>query len=85
MWKKIKSKPNIKKAIRFDGSEKMMGWFLKKCPAKILVVYGKNILVIPTLEGNMQAKKGDWIIKGLKGELYPCKPDIFAQTYELVI
>ena len=41
-------------------------------------------LIIHTLEGNMQAGKGDWIIKGVKGELYPCKPDIFEMTYELL-
>jgi hypothetical protein len=39
-------------------------------------------LVIETMEGNMEAAYGDWIIKGVKGEFYPCKPDIFAQTYE---
>ena len=39
-------------------------------------------LVIHTLEGDMTARKGDWIIKGVKGELYPCKPDIFEATYE---
>ena len=39
-------------------------------------------LEIETLEGNMTAKVGDWIIKGVKGEFYPCKPDIFAATYE---
>lgn len=39
-------------------------------------------LEIPTLEGIMIAMPGDWIIKGVKGELYPCKPDIFAATYE---
>lgn len=38
----------------------------------------------PTLEGNMLASKGDWIIRGVQGEFYPCKPDIFAATYELV-
>ena len=37
---------------------------------------------IKTLEGVMKADEGDWIIKGIKGELYPCKPDIFAATYE---
>lgn len=37
---------------------------------------------IPTLEGKMRASVGDWIIKGVKGEFYPCKPDIFAETYE---
>jgi hypothetical protein len=41
-------------------------------------------LMIRTLEGNMTADVGDWIIKGVRGELYPCKPDIFAATYELV-
>lgn len=42
-------------------------------------------LVIPTLEGTMLAVQDDWIIRGVKGELYPCKPDIFAETYEQVI
>jgi hypothetical protein len=37
---------------------------------------------IKTLEGVMRAIPGDWIIRGVKGELYPCKPDIFAATYE---
>jgi hypothetical protein len=39
-------------------------------------------LVIPTLEGDMIARHGDWIIKGTKGEFYPCKPDVFATKYE---
>ena len=42
-----------------------------------------NSLSIPTLEGVMVANPGDWIIKGIKGELYPCKPDIFEMTYEV--
>lgn len=41
-------------------------------------------LSIPTLEGAMAAKHGDYIIKGVNGEFYPCKPDIFEKTYELV-
>ena len=41
-------------------------------------------LVIHTLEGSMLAEYGDWIIKGVKGEFYPCKPDIFNATYEPV-
>ncbi len=40
--------------------------------------------IISTLEGTMTASAGDWIIRGVKGELYPCKPDIFAATYEPV-
>lgn len=39
---------------------------------------------IPTLEGDMIARHGDWIIRGVKGEFYPCKPDIFVATYEPV-
>jgi hypothetical protein len=41
-------------------------------------------LLIPTLEGLMLGVQGDWIIKGIKGELYPCKADIFEATYEAV-
>lgn len=39
-------------------------------------------LLIETLEGVMRAEPGDWVIRGVKGELYPCKPDIFEATYE---
>jgi hypothetical protein len=41
-------------------------------------------LIIKTLEGDMKAEVGDYIIRGVKGELYPCKPDIFDLTYEKV-
>lgn len=43
---------------------------------------GSESLFIRTLEGVMEAVPGDWIIRGVKGEVYPCKPDIFAATYE---
>lgn len=43
-----------------------------------------DCLVIATLEGVMRANPGDWVIRGVKGEIYPCKPDIFAATYEAV-
>lgn len=42
----------------------------------------QQVIDIWTLEGEMRADMGDWIIKGIKGEFYPCKPDIFAETYE---
>ena len=46
---------------------------------------GKNPgIIIPTREGDHLASPGDWIIKGVQGEFYPCKPDIFAATYEAV-
>jgi hypothetical protein len=41
-------------------------------------------ITIDTLEGKMRAVEGDWIIRGVQGEFYPCKPDIFDQTYEPV-
>jgi hypothetical protein len=44
--------------------------------------YEFNKIVIATLEGEMIASVGDWIIKGVNGEFYPCKPDIFEKTYE---
>jgi len=40
-------------------------------------------VLIETLEGDMKARWNDWIIKGINGELYPCKPDIFEKTYEV--
>lgn len=40
--------------------------------------------IVPTLEGDHIATEGDYIIKGVKGEFYPCKPDIFEKTYEMV-
>lgn len=42
----------------------------------------KDGLLIKTLEGDIKANIGDWIIKGINGEIYPCKPDIFEKTYE---
>lgn len=44
----------------------------------------KDELTILTLEGDMRAEPGDWIIKGTRGEFYPCKPDAFADTFEPV-
>lgn len=50
------------------------------------VAMGKTsgVIHISTLEGIMEASPGDWIIRGVKGEFYPCKPDIFEATYEKV-
>lgn len=45
---------------------------------------GKPVLKIQTLEGVMTASLGDWIIKGVNGEFYPCKPDIFEKTYDVL-
>lgn len=77
---KYKKKPVVIEAIRFVGSNY----------EEIREFIGKNTLcsdlsiVIPTLEGDIVAQKGDYIIKGVHGEFYPCKPDIFNETYEVV-
>ena len=47
-----------------------------------LASWKNSVLIIPTLEGDHTANSGDWIIQGVQGEFYPCKPDIFEQTYE---
>lgn len=54
----------------------------RKLPVVIDAYQTQEELQIETLEGTMTANPGDWIIKGVNGELYPCKPDIFAKTYE---
>ena len=50
----------------------------------VLEIYSCTVDVI-TLEGTMTGELDDWIIRGVKGELYPCKPDIFAATYDPVV
>lgn len=68
------------------GEEKPLSWFDDACSAGKARVYlndeGDMCANIETLEGTHRANMGDYIIRGVKGELYPCKPDIFARTYE---
>ena len=56
----------------------------RKKPVVIRAVKAVSEWTIPTLEGTMKANVGDWIIEGVNGEYYPCKPDIFEKTYEAV-
>ncbi len=56
----------------------------RKKPVKVAAYKTVVALDIETLEGTMRANAGDWIIRGVKGELYPCKPDIFEATYQSV-
>lgn len=79
---RFRKKPVIVEAIQYDGSKENIAAILRL--GNSIMLYS-DYLVIKTLEGNHRADKGDWIIKGVKGELYPCKPDIFEQTYEPVI
>jgi hypothetical protein len=59
-------------------------WFTDELGKSVVGSGGMPVYFIKTLEGEMRAVPGDWIIRGVKGELYPCKPDIFAATYEPV-
>lgn len=56
----------------------------RKKPVIIEAYQTDKKMIIHTLEGDMTAQVGDWIITGLRGEQYPCKPDIFEKSYELV-
>lgn len=82
--KKFRKKPIIVEAIQFDGSTESFE-DINLFTDYIIENPEQDILVIPTLEGNMEINKGDWVIKGIKGEFYPCKPDIFEKSYEEVI
>ena len=79
-----RKKPVVIEAFRFDEDEVWPEWAAKaERSGQVVVRQGAGLgLDIKTLEGTMRAERGDWIIKGIKGELYPCKPDIFAATYE---
>ena len=85
---KFRKKPVVIDAIQFDGTAQSLANMAMdlKMPVELYVYsLGKyGTIIIPTLEGNHIAMVGDWIIKGVKGEFYPVKPDIFEQTYEKV-
>lgn len=75
---KFRKKPVVIEAVQWTGKNasevcSFMGGVMGTTEHKV---------EIDTLEGRMHASIGDWIIRGVKGELYPCKPDIFAATYE---
>jgi hypothetical protein len=74
-----RKKPVVVEAIQWTGTNTDAVLQFTACPR---VLASPQALVIETLEGDMRADIGDWIIRGVKGELYPCKPDIFEQTYE---
>ena len=78
---KFRKKPIVIEAELYDGSKESIANVLRL--GNSIMLYPDH-LVIKTLEGNHTATIGDWIIKGVKGEIYPCKPDIFSQTYEKV-
>lgn len=78
---KFRKKPVIIDAVQFTGlNHDEIADFCAPHPVK---VGGNHTLLIPTLEGEMKAVTSDFIIKGIKGEVYPCKQDIFEASYEL--
>lgn len=82
MMAKFKRKPIVYEAVQWTGENiEEISKFANS--AQVSRMVGVSELVIETLEGNMIAEAGDWIIKGVKGEFYPCKPDVFQESYEL--
>jgi len=86
---KFRKKPVVIDAMRFDDTltaGNLADFLGEKAHSDGLVSWGRDdpsaAITIHTLEGDMKCQFGDWIIKGVKGEFYPCKPDIFAATYE---
>ncbi len=83
---KFRKKPVEVEAVQFQGGvssgNHIIGWMSAgtSYPAR----WEDGNLLIKTLEGIMRAFPGDWIIRGVKGEYYPCKPDIFESTYEQI-
>lgn len=78
-----RKKPVVIEAVQLhpltiDQAEEFVGGDAGRCAEH------QACLVIATLEGAMHGSMGDWIIKGIQGEFYPCKPDIFEATYEAV-
>lgn len=67
-----------------DGVNMSPPWMQEALADRTAYLEGKGELYIRTLEGVHHASVGDYIIRGVKGELYPCKPDVFEQTYEPV-
>ena len=74
---KYRKKPVVIDAVQFVGNFDEIEQFVGDDAE-----FRNGHLVVATLEGPLTAKHGDWIIKGVRGEFYPCKPDIFAATYE---
>lgn len=82
---KYRKKPVVIEAVQWLNKKIVCPpgpqWFVEAEERKQIQLAG-DVLYIKTLEGEMRADIGDWIIRGVKGEIYPCKPDIFEATYE---
>ena len=83
---KYKKKPVVIEAVQFNGDIHEPELYALLCKPPIFQIIDEgNYLTIETLEGDMRVDIGDYVIKGVIGELYPCKPDIFEATYEKVV
>lgn len=81
----FRKKPVVIEAIHWSGYSEDIGKIAAFFGEQPVMGRGMDMSIqIKTLEGEMLAMPGDWIIRGIKGELYPCKPDIFDATYESV-
>lgn len=89
MIKTYVKKPVVVEAVKWTGTnvDEIEGFCKNECSIEIEDCGGSTKIgeqvTIHTLEGDMIASKGDYIIKGVNGEFYPCKPDVFAKTYEI--
>ena len=83
---KYRKKPVVIDAVQWDGKSDIPNTFVGERYEVDweYVAQGSSDIFIHTLEGKMLCRVGDWIIKGVAGEFYPCKPDIFEKTYEKV-
>lgn len=82
---KYRKKPVVIEAVQFTVENKEAAFTFVACGKEaVFDDQGNPQIKIWTLEGSVTASLGDWIIKGVKGEFYPCKPDIFEMTYEEV-
>lgn len=82
--KKFISKPVEIEAVWFDGAngKEIVDWINADSPESVGKAFAQgDRLYIPTLEGTMIASLFDWIVKGTRGEFYPCKPDVFETKY----
>lgn len=77
--KDYRKKPVVIQAQQWDGTLEGVPWELRQNTYSYM---DGSYLVVMTLEGDIKASPGDFIIKGIKGEFYPCKSDIFWATYE---
>ena len=87
MINKYKTKPVVIEAmqyINFSQSYGDLSKFVNDHNSLFIVEPQNPQLAIKTLEGNMRISEGDYIIKGLRGEFYPCKPDVFEKKYEKI-